>query len=214
MVAVGGVRVEDRVGNDFADMAAGFGRRRVSDLVVDVRRRFLSACSSWYPLVLELHRLFIAFARAAVNDDGCSGVALHPTVWSSGGFGQETEVSAWEFAWVPGPVGLWRHGSISWPCIEVCDDDVGFWPYSVGLLVKLCSFLSSLHWPSVVDDFGVGVFRLLSFLFFMNVGLERGWSWRCLFLSCVVQFQCRLFLLDRALISGDLVGFWVRCFVL
>ena len=24
------------------------------------------------------------------------------------------------------------------------------------LLVKLCSFLSSLHWPSTVDDLGVG----------------------------------------------------------
>ena len=56
----------------------------------------------------------------------------------------------------PGPAGLWRHGSISWPCIEVRDVDVGSWPYSVGLLVKLCSFLSSLHWPSTVDDLGVG----------------------------------------------------------
>ena len=81
MVAVGRVRVEDRIGNDLADRAAGFGRRRVSDLVIDVRRRFLSACSSWYPVVLELHRFFIAIARAAVNDDGCAGVALHPTVY-------------------------------------------------------------------------------------------------------------------------------------
>ena len=45
--AVGGVRVEDRVGNDLADRAADFGGRRVSDLIIDVRRRFLSACSSW-----------------------------------------------------------------------------------------------------------------------------------------------------------------------
>ena len=60
MVAVGRVRVEDRIGNDLADRAADFGRRRVSDLIIDVRRRFLSACSSWYPVVLELHRFFIA----------------------------------------------------------------------------------------------------------------------------------------------------------
>ena len=51
---------------------------------------------------------------------------------------------------------LWRHGSVGWLCSEVRDVDVGFWPYSVGLLVKLCSFLSSLHWPSAVSDLGVG----------------------------------------------------------
>ena len=158
MVAVGRVRVEDRIGNDLADRAADFGRRRVSDLVIDVRRRFLSACSSWYPVVLDLHRFFNAIARAAVNNDGCAGVALHPTVWSSGGPAKKRKfrVSAWEFAWVPGPVGLWRHGSFGWPCTEVGEDDVGFWPYSVGLLVKFCFFLSSLHWPSTVDDLGVG----------------------------------------------------------
>ena len=46
MVAVGSVRVEDRIGDDLADRAADFGRRRVSDFAMDVRRRFLSACSS------------------------------------------------------------------------------------------------------------------------------------------------------------------------
>ena len=96
--------------------------------------------------------------HAAVNEDGRTGVALHPTVWSLGGLAKrrKVRVSAWEYAWVPGPVGLWRHGSFSWPRIEVRDVDVGFWPYSVELLVKLCSFLSSLHWPSTVDDLGVG----------------------------------------------------------
>ena len=63
MVAVGRVRVEDRIGSDLADRAADFGRRRVPDPVVNVRRRFLSACSSWYPAVLDLHRIFIAIAR-------------------------------------------------------------------------------------------------------------------------------------------------------
>ena len=91
------------------------------DPVVDVRSRFLSACSSWYPVVSDLQRFFIAIARAAVNNDGRAGVALHPTVWSSGGpvKVRKVRVSAWEFAWVPGPVGLWRHGSVGWPSIEV-----------------------------------------------------------------------------------------------
>ena len=57
----------------------------MSDLVMDVRGRFVSACSYWYPVVLDLHRFFVAIARAAVNEDGCAGLALHPAVWSSGG---------------------------------------------------------------------------------------------------------------------------------
>ena len=76
MVAVCGVRVENKVGNDFADRAADFGRRGVSELVMDVRRRFVSACSLWYPVVLELHRFFVAIPRAAVNEDGCAGGLL------------------------------------------------------------------------------------------------------------------------------------------
>ena len=43
---------------------------------------------------------------------------------------RKTRVSVW----------LWRHGSVCWPCIDFRDVDVGFWPYSVGLLVKLCFF--------------------------------------------------------------------------
>ena len=34
-----------QVGSDFVDRAADFGRRRVSDLVMDVRMRFVSNCS-------------------------------------------------------------------------------------------------------------------------------------------------------------------------
>ena len=59
-----------------AERAADFGRRKVSDLVMDVRRRFVSACAFWYPVVLDLHRFFFSIAHAAVNEDGCAGVAL------------------------------------------------------------------------------------------------------------------------------------------
>ena len=99
---------------------------------------------------------FIAIARAVVNEDGHSGLALHPTVWSEGGFPKRRKVvqSAWEYDWVP--LGLWRHESVGWPRIEVTTADVRCWPFSVGILVKLCAFLSSLHWPSTVDDLGVG----------------------------------------------------------
>ena len=196
------VRVEDRVGNDLADRAADFGRRRISDLVMDVR--FLSACSPWYPVVLELHRFFIAIARAAVDED------LRPAVWSSGGLitRRRVRVSAWEYAWVPGPVGLWRHGSIGWPCIEVRDVDVGFWPYSVGLLVKLCSFLSSLHWPSTVGDLVVGGVSLVELLI-----LYERWAGEGLVLEMSVP---RLRRFDRpisvsAVPAGPSIDIWRSC---
>ena len=57
---------------------------------------------------------------------------------------------------------------------------------------------------------------MLSFLFFMNSRLVRGFSLKKLFLDVrglIVQFQCRLFLLVQALIFGDLVGFLVLCCV-
>ena len=210
MVAVGRLRVEDRIGNDLADRAADFGRRRVPDLVVDVRRRFLSACSSWYPVVLDLHRFFIAIARAAVNDDGYAGVALHPTVWSNGGpvKKRKVRVSAWEFAWVPGPVGLWRHGSVGWPSIEVGEDDIGFWPYSVGLLVKFCSFLSSLHWPSTVDDLGVGVVSFVELLI-----LYERWPGERLVLEMSVPKSRRLHrpISVSAVPDGPSIDIWRSC---
>ena len=210
MVAVGRARVEDKISYDFADRAADFGRRRVPDLVIDVRRCFLSACSSLYPVVLDLHRFFIATARAAVNEDGRAGVALHPTVWSLGGLARrrKVRVSAWEYAWVPGPVGLWRHGSFSWPRIEIRDVDVGFWLYSVELFVKLCSFLSSLHWPSTVDDLGVGGVSFVELLF-----LHERWAGERLVLETSFPQVRRL---NRpisvwAVPSGPSIDIWRSC---
>ena len=114
----------------------------------------------------------------------------------------------WEYAWVPGPVGLWRHGSISWPCIEVCDDDVGFWPYSVGLLVKLCSFLSSLHWPSTVSDLGVGGVSFIELL----ILCER-WAGERLVLEMSVPKLRRLYrpISVSAVSAGPSIDIWRSC---
>ena len=38
----------------------------------------------WYPVVLDLHRFFIAISRAVVNHDGFAGTAPDPLVWSAG----------------------------------------------------------------------------------------------------------------------------------
>ena len=67
MVLHGQVRQDDRLGNDAADEAADFGRRRVSLAVIDARRNLSGVCGRWYPFILDLHRFFIAIARAVVN---------------------------------------------------------------------------------------------------------------------------------------------------
>ena len=61
-----------------------FGRRRVSPAVIDARRNLSGVCSRWYPIILDLHRFFIAIARAVVNHDGLGGTAPDPLVWSAG----------------------------------------------------------------------------------------------------------------------------------
>ena len=59
MVLNGQVREVDRLGNNAADEAADFGRRRVGNTVIDARRNLSGVCSRWYPVLLDLHRFFI-----------------------------------------------------------------------------------------------------------------------------------------------------------
>ena len=82
-LAVGEV---DRLGNDAADEAADFGRRRVCNAVIDARRDLSGVCGRWYPVLLDLHRFFIAISRAVVSHDGGDGTTPDPLVWSAGAF--------------------------------------------------------------------------------------------------------------------------------
>ena len=84
MVLDGRVRQDDRLGNDAADEAADFGRRRVGNLVIDARRNLSGVCGRWYPVILDLHRFFVAISRAVVNHDGREGLVPDPLVWSAG----------------------------------------------------------------------------------------------------------------------------------
>ena len=120
---------------------------------------------------------------------------------------RKVRVSAWEFAWVPGPVGLWSHG-VCWvgPSIEVGDGDVGFWPYSVGLLVKFCSFLSSLHWPSTVDDLGVGGVSYVELLL-----LHERWAGERLVLEMSVLKSRRLHRPISVSVDGPSIDIWRSC---
>ena len=40
--------------------------------------------------------------------------------------------------------------------VIITAEDVCLWPYSVGIWVKLVTFLGSLHWPSAGADLGPG----------------------------------------------------------
>ena len=83
LVALGGVREVDRIGNNEADAAAALGRGRVHHSVVFARRVVTRSCARWYPVVRELHHFFIAIARSVLNNDGTSGTTLHPVIWSN-----------------------------------------------------------------------------------------------------------------------------------
>ena len=52
MVFVGRARELDRLGNNAADEATDFGRRRVGTSVIDVRRNLSGVCGRWYPVLL------------------------------------------------------------------------------------------------------------------------------------------------------------------
>ena len=158
MVLHGQVRQDDRLGNDAADEAADFGRRRVSPAVIDARRNLSGVCARWYPVVLDLHRFFIAISRAVVSHDGLGGTAPDPLVWSAGALRKRRRLvhAVRDRAFLPGPPGIWSSDWFQVPGTVVCAEDVALWPCTPGLLVKWVSFLSTLHWLVGDLDLGVG----------------------------------------------------------
>ena len=201
----------DRLGNNAADEAADFGRRSVGDAVIDARRNLSGVCGRWYPVILDLHRFFIAISRAVVNHDGREGTAPDPLVWSAGAVPKRRRLvhAIRDRAFLPGPPAIWESEWVSAPASAIGADDVAHWPYTTGLLVKWVAFLGSLHWPAGGFHLGVGGIYFVKLLIFMSFGVVRGCLWRRLFLVIFgrsVQFQCRLFRLVQALIFGAPVG--------
>ena len=87
-----------------------FGRRRVSPAVIDARRNLSGVYGRWYPIVLDLHRFFIAVSRAVVNHDGRDGTAPDPLAWSAGALPKRRRLvhAVRDGAFVPGPPGIWN----------------------------------------------------------------------------------------------------------
>ena len=158
MVLDGWVHEFDRFGNNAADEAADFGRRRVGNAVIDARRDLSGVCGRWYPVVLGLHRLFIAISRAVVNHDGRDGTAPDPLVWSAGALPKRRRLvhAVRDRAFLHGPPGIWGSEWVTVHASAICADDIAHWPYTPGLLVKWVAFLGTLHWPAGSTDLGVG----------------------------------------------------------
>ena len=98
----------DKLGNDGADEAADFGRGRVPWwVIIDARRNLSGVWPRWRPVVLVLHRFFIAISRAEIDHDGGVGTSIDPLVWSAGGAPKRRRVAVRDRAFLPGLPDLW-----------------------------------------------------------------------------------------------------------
>ena len=153
----GHVRLIDQQGNIEADAAADLGRRHQSEMLINARRRLLQARSYWYPIMSDLHRFIIAVARVSVNHDGKGGTAPDPLVWDQGSKPKVRKLAIRvnvDLASLPGPAGFLNSSWVQVDSGRISGADVAAWPYSVGILIRFTSFLSTLHWPSGATDFG------------------------------------------------------------
>ena len=170
MIAEGKVRREDKEGNDAADIAADFGRLRQPANVIDARRGFLNIKKEWYPRLLSLHRFMVAIANESLNISENSGSVIDPLCWDRGSRTKARKVEdrvVVDLAELPGPHGFLDSSWVTVDSGPLTDADVACWPYSVSMLVKFSSFLSTLRWPEGLKEMGkFGVSFLEIFILF------------------------------------------------
>ena len=51
-------------------------------------------------------------------------------------------------AFLPEPPGIWDSEWVNVPASAILAEDIAYWPYAPGLLVKCVAFLGTLHWPA------------------------------------------------------------------
>ena len=102
--------------------------------------------------------VFFAIARVVVNLDDGRGTAPDPLVWCASSLPKRPKIThaVRDFAFLPGPVGIWDGNWVSFGVSSITAEDVRVWPYSVSLLVKVSACLGTLHWPAGAVEFGVG----------------------------------------------------------
>ena len=79
-----------------------------------------------------------------------------------------------DLAMLPGPPAIWTGDWVNGPVAVISDQDVAYWPYTPGLLVKWVALLGSLHWPVGGADLGVGGVSYVELLILYELGLVRG----------------------------------------
>ena len=107
--------------------------------------------------MIDLHRFMIAVARITVGHGGGGGTAPDPLVWDQGGWRKVRKIDVRvnvDLASLPGLPGFLNGPWIQVHGGHISGTDVAAWSYSVGILCKFTSFLSTLHWPLGFDDFG------------------------------------------------------------
>ena len=90
---------------------------------------------AFYPVLLDLHRFFIALSRAVVNHDEFGGTAPDPMVWSAGSLPKRRRIvhAVRDLALLPGPPALWVGEWVASPSVALDADYVAQWPYTPGL---------------------------------------------------------------------------------
>ena len=103
---------------------------RVPWCIIDARRIYSGVCARWRPVVLGLHRVFVAIARAVVNHDGLTGTSLDPVVWSVGGApeGRRAVHAVRDRACLPGPAGVWDGDWGVVAATHISCHDIELWP--------------------------------------------------------------------------------------
>ena len=190
MVQVGRVRVLDRlVNSNVADEVADFGRRRVDPAVIDARRNLSGVCRRWYPIILDLHRFFIAISYAVVNHDDFVGTAPDPLVWSGGALSKRRRLvhAVRNYASLPGPAPFQPLIGSAFFLLLLLLRICYAWPYSVGIWVKWVAFQA------------LCTGRLLGPMWRLVEPLISRLRKLCL----DAKFQCRMFLVVQALIFGE-----------
>ena len=130
----------------------------------------------------------IASSLPSVNHDDCEGTAPDPLVWSACAPKRRRLVHAVRnYALLLGPAFIWTSDWVILRPSAITAEDVGAWPYSVGILVKWVTFLGTLHWPAAGADLRVGGGSYVKMLLLCELGLVRGLSWRELFQGIVDQ---------------------------
>ena len=112
----------------------------------------------WYPRVLCRHRFMVAIARESLNFAENDGSIADPLVWDRGSRPKarriDDRVVVGTFAQLPGPPGCLDHDWVTLDSGPPTLSDASAWPFSVPMLVKFTSFLSTLRWPEGRNDMG------------------------------------------------------------